>query len=111
MRHTPTLDKPGTIMREIAERYSLVIVAVTLLGALLFSMAHRGPWYDEFYTYYVTGPGFDLREAFFNHWLADNHPPLFYVLVRAARGLWDNIEVLRLINAVIGVIAFSCALA
>lgn len=111
MRHPPDPDRPFTARRKMAERCSLGIVALALLAGLLFSIAMRGPWYDEFYTYYVTGPGFGLREALFGHWLADNHPPFFYVLVRAARGLGNNIEALRLINAAIGFIAFGCGVA
>lgn len=96
-------------LREAVSRFCLAVVALALLGALLFCMAERGPWYDEFYTWYVTGPQFGLRDAFAHHWLADNHPPLYYMLVRAARLVWENIEGLRLINVVIGVTAFACA--
>jgi len=111
MPGAPIPDRSDPIGRKTAERFSLAIVVVAFLAALLFSMAKRGPWYDEFYTYYVTSPGFGLREALFGHWLTDNHPPLFYVLVRAARQFSGSIEALRLVNAVIGVVAFGCAAA
>ena len=111
MSAAPFPDRPDPFGQKNAERLSLAIVALAFLAALLFSMAKRGPWYDEFYTYYVTGPGFGLHEALFGHWLTDNHPPLFYMLVRAARALWGSIEALRLVNAVIGVVAFGCAVA
>lgn len=102
-------DDTGTIWQRRTDRFCLAAVAVALLAALVYSMAHRGPWYDEFYTFYVTDPGFALREAFSRHWLPDNHPPLYYVLVRAMRGLWTDIETLRLINIAFGAIAFGSA--
>ncbi|MBA4353701.1 MAG: hypothetical protein C0409_03320 [Novosphingobium sp.] len=109
MQATPVPDAAGQRLREGVSRLCLAIVAVALFGALLFCMVKRGPWYDEFYTWYVTDTRFGLRDAFAHHWLADNHPPLFYMLVRAARMVWTNIEGLRLVNGVIGVIAFTCA--
>lgn len=109
MQHTPVPEASGQTLRQGVSRLCLAVVAVALLAALLFCTGKRGPWYDEFYTWYVTGPQFGLREAFAHHWLADNHPPLFYMLIRAARTVWSSIESLRLINAVIGVITFACA--
>ena len=107
MQHAP--DASHETLRNVVSRLCLAVVAVALLGSLLFCMAERGPWYDEFYTWYVTGPQFGLGDAFAHHWLADNHPPLFYMLVRAGRLVWENIEGLRLINVVIGGTAFACA--
>lgn len=109
MLDKPAPDDTGPIWQRSADRFCLAAVAVALLGALVYSIACRGPWYDEFYTFYVTDPGFAWREAFSQHWLPDNHPPLYYVLVRAVRGLWSDIEALRLINVVFGAIAFACA--
>lgn len=104
-----TPDASGQTLRQRALHLCLGVVAVALLWALLFCIGTRGPWYDEFYTWYVTGPQFTVREAFAHHWLADNHPPLFYMLVRAARAVPGEIEDLRLVNAAIGMIAFVSA--
>ncbi|MET4898254.1 hypothetical protein RN629_14000 [Sphingomonadaceae bacterium jetA1] len=75
----------------------LVIVLLTLMTAMVCAMRFRGPWYDEFYTLYVTRPGIPLSLSI-HHWLADNHPPLFYALVRATAWLGDAVEARRAVN-------------
>jgi len=89
-----------------------VLIALLGLGLLAFqlhAMAARGPWYDEFYTAYVTGRGFGWSEALHRHWLVDNHPPLFYALSRATDWLGDTIEARRRINALIEIAMFALA--
>ncbi|GGZ12906.1 hypothetical protein [Novosphingobium colocasiae] len=61
----------------------------------------RGPWYDEFFTLYVSAPRFGWGEALRDHWLADNHPPLFYALARASAWLGDSVPPRRLVNVLI----------
>jgi len=86
MHYAPNLDRPDQVVRKTAERYSLVVVALTFLVALLFSMAKRGPWYDEFYTYYVTGPDFDLRGGVFQALAGrQSSPSLLHACSRGAR--------------------------
>ncbi|WP_294238561.1 hypothetical protein [uncultured Sphingomonas sp.] len=75
----------------------LAIVYVTLVEAMVWAMQLRGPWYDEFYTLYVTRPGLPLHYAF-DRWLADNHPPLFYALAHATTWLGPTIEERRAVN-------------
>lgn len=75
----------------------LAIVFVTLVSAMVAAMRWRGPWYDEFYTLYITRPGVPLPYAF-GRWLADNHPPLFYALARATNWLGATVEQRRLVN-------------
>ncbi|WP_322963232.1 hypothetical protein [Sphingomonas fuzhouensis] len=75
----------------------LASVFVALVCAMVTAMRWRGPWYDEFYTLYVTRPGIPLPYAF-SRWLADNHPPLFYALSRATTWLGAAVEERRLLN-------------
>lgn len=75
----------------------LAIVFVTLVTAMVAAMRLRGPWYDEFYTLYVARSGVPLPQAL-GRWLADNHPPLFYALVRATAWLGETVEARRVLN-------------
>lgn len=81
-----------------------VLAGLLVAAALVWGSLHRGPWYDEFYTQYVTraGTGWlaDLRDS----WLHDNHPPFYYALMRATAWLGD-IETHRLVNVGIGAAA------
>lgn len=61
------------------------------LFILLAELAPRpGPWFDEFWTRYLSDPSVNLLEAFNNRWIADVHPPLFSFLV------WLSAHVARL---------------
>ncbi|MDZ7282611.1 hypothetical protein N4G62_11300 [Sphingomonas sanguinis] len=75
----------------------LGVIFITLVCAMVMAMRMRGPWYDEFYTLYVARPGIPLPYAF-DRWLADNHPPLFYALVRATAWLGATVEARRVVN-------------
>lgn len=70
-------------------------------------MRARGAWYDEFFTLYVASPRFGWGEALRDHWLADNHPPLFYALARATAWLGDTVPPRRLVNLVLTVPAVA----
>lgn len=91
-------------------RSSLRIVAfagIVLLGAaLVWTCLQRGPWYDEFYTQYVTRPGLPWGQALRESWLADNHPPLYYILARASAWL-GSIPHHRLLNVALGALALA----
>lgn len=76
------------------------LLAAATSVAMLFAIAHRSPWYDEYYTLYVTRPGLPWREAW-PMWLADNHPPLFYALAWASSALGTAAEPRRLLNLAI----------
>ncbi|WP_225205260.1 hypothetical protein [Novosphingobium huizhouense] len=81
-----------------------------LAAAVLHTMLAFGPWYDEFFTFYVARPTMPLGQALVGHWLPDNHPPLYYAL---ARGFWwigDTIEHKRLLNLVLFAAALLGAL-
>lgn len=88
--------------------------AATLALAVFGSAVARtilalGPWYDEFFTFYVARPSLPLGDALFNHWLPDNHPPLYYAL---ARGFWwigNTLELKRLLNLVLLAAAVGAA--
>ncbi len=83
------------------------LLAAATTVAMLLAMAHRSPWYDEYYTLYVTRPGLPWGEAW-PMWLADNHPPLFYALSWLSNGLGAGAEPRRLLNFAI---ALGAALA
>lgn len=80
---------------------SVLAVSFAFLAALVSAIFARGPWYDEFFTFYVAQPRFDWIEALRWHWLTDNHPPLFYGLVRATSWLGDSVEPRRLVNLIV----------
>ncbi|MBS0482372.1 MAG: hypothetical protein JSR96_09520 [Proteobacteria bacterium] len=81
-----------------AAGFSLLLTLIGLTGALMWTCLYRGPWYDEFYTWAVTDPTRGFVAALQQSWLADNHPPLFYMLAWTGRHLSATIEDLRLIN-------------
>ena len=87
-------------MPSIITGVMLAIVIVSLVAAMSWAMRLRGPWYDEFYTLYVTRPDIPLSHAF-DRWLADNHPPLFYALVRATAKLGSTVEERRVVNLIL----------
>ncbi|WP_152524789.1 hypothetical protein [Novosphingobium lindaniclasticum] len=88
-----------------------VFAAMSLLGcALVWACLHRGPWYDEFYSQFVTRPGVPWGTALRESWLADNHPPLYYILARATAWL-GSIAEHRLLNLALGAAALVGALA
>jgi hypothetical protein len=80
---------------------SALAVSLVFLAALTSAILQRGPWYDEFFTFYVTQPRFGWGEALHRHWLTDNHPPLYYALVRATAWLGDAVEPRRFVNLLI----------
>lgn len=75
-----------------------VLVGAVFLALLLYATFTRGPWYDEFFTLYVASPRFGWSEALRQHWLTDNHPPLFYALSRATSWLGESVGPRRLVN-------------
>lgn len=89
---------------EITRNIPRATVCAIMLAALALAIVHtalaRGPWYDEFYTQYVTRPGPGWTEALTTSWLADNHPPFFYMLMRATAWMGE-IQTHRLVNLAI----------
>jgi len=94
-------------------RAGFVILAVMFTLAAILAIAGRGPWYDEFYSFYLVRPGAPLG-ALVPAWLRDNHPPLFYALawlwarLLGLVGLGGSVEALRTIN--LAVLAATVAL-
>lgn len=105
---TPPASAPS-LTQTILTLAVIVLLTGALLAAQIHAMAARGPWYDEFYTFYVTSRQFGWPEALSRHWLADNHPPLFYALSRATDWLGDTIEARRRVNLLAEVAAFAVA--
>lgn len=90
----------------LLRRGGFVILALLFVVASCMAIAVRGPWYDEFYAFYVVRPGASL-DVLGPAWLRDNHPPLFYGLAWVwARwlglfGLGDSVGALRTLNLVV----------
>jgi hypothetical protein len=99
-------------------RGGFVILAVLFVLAAATALAGRGPWYDEFYAFYLVRPGAPLS-VLVPAWLRDNHPPLFYALAWAwarllGRFVLDgSVETLRTVNLVVlaGTVAGLAAIA
>lgn len=79
-------------------RAGALIAALALAALSVAAMLRAGPWYDEFFTLHVTRAGQPFLAQFTQHWLADNHPPLFYALARATAWLGSEVEPRRLLN-------------
>lgn len=88
-------------------RAAVLAAALALLAsAIVWTALHRGAWYDEFYTQYVTRPELGWRQALLTSWLPDNHPPFFYMLMRATAWL-GGIEAHRLVNLAVAALALA----
>jgi hypothetical protein len=86
------------------------LTLLLLFAALVWTCLHRGPWYDEFYTQYVTRSGVPWTTALRSMWLTDNHPPLYYALARATTWL-GTIDQHRLLNLAVAGMAVLGGLA
>ncbi|WP_395390795.1 hypothetical protein WBP07_09590 [Novosphingobium sp. BL-8A] len=82
---------------------TIVLAAIALAMAIAWACLNRGPWYDEFYTQYVTRADLGWGQALGGSWLPDNHPPLYYALARATAWM-GAVETHRLLNLAIGVL-------
>ena len=95
------MDSNEDSSRQAQRGWIAAAMLALLTAALAWTALHRGPWYDEFYTQYVTRPDLPWGQALTGSWLADNHPPLFYILMRATAWL-GGIETHRLANLAVG---------
>jgi hypothetical protein len=64
-------------------RWCVAALALVMLAGFILATA-RPLSYDPFYTYYQGRPDWTFTEALTDHWLKDNHPPLYYALVHLA---------------------------
>jgi hypothetical protein len=100
-----TTDWPSPLPTML-RRAGFVILAVLFVVASGLAMAGRGPWYDEFYSFYLMRPDAPLS-VLAPEWLHDNHPPLFYALgwlwarLLGLGGLAGRVEALRTLNLLV----------
>src|SRR5437879_5401849 len=74
-------------------------IAILSAGLALATALARGPWYDEFATYYYSAPENSWSQIV-SLWRGETNPPLFYAglyLIRACLSI--NIPDLRILNA------------
>jgi hypothetical protein len=84
-----------------------LVTGLATLAALGWAMRLRGPWYDEFYTAWVTRPALPFGTALMDHWLPDNHPPLYYALAWASGWTGLSLEAHRALNLGFGGLALG----
>ena len=69
----PLVARPNGDDRISASRIAIIlsftIAALGFAVALVWTCTQRGPWYDEFYTWYVTGPERTFDAALRDSWL------------------------------------------
>ncbi|WP_353229363.1 hypothetical protein [Novosphingobium sp.] len=70
---------PPTVLAPTIRRIGAITLIMLFTAAAVLAIIRRGPWYDEFYTFYLVRPGTPLS-LLWPAWLRDNHPPLFYAL-------------------------------
>lgn len=75
-----------------------LVAGAAFAVACVIAALGTGPWYDEFYTLWVTRAGEPVTGQFADQWMADNHPPLFYALARTTAWLGSEVEPRRLVN-------------
>ena len=96
-------ETPGLPLLTMLRRAGFVILAVVFVVASCLAIAGRGPWYDEFYAFYLVRPGAPPG-VLIPAWLRDNHPPLFYLLawlwarLLGLVGLAASVEAVRTVN-------------
>lgn len=100
------MSAPDEPVRGTQRAAAAIAALVALAAALAQAALARGPWYDEFYTQYVSRPDRPWLEALRTSWLPDNHPPFFYMLMRATAWL-GPIETHRLVNLAFAALAIS----
>jgi hypothetical protein len=78
-----------------------LLYALALMTLLVATAPRHGPWFDEFWTRFLSDPSIALDNAFLNRWVEDVHPPLFSFLARVSSKVWRlPIEQARLLNLI-----------
>jgi hypothetical protein len=84
---------------------------IVLLGAALrlHGIAREGAWADELWTLLITDPALGFGE-FWRQVLADAHPPLYYLLMRAWSAVFGQSDLAaRLPSAITGILTVAFA--
>lgn len=96
---------PDATIWRLARWCIAALVLVTLVG---FILANSRPLsYDPFYTYYEGRPDWTFTEALTDHWLKDNHPPLYYALVHLLEQVTRQPGWLNGVNLAAAALAFA----
>lgn len=82
----------------VASRLAGLVVALVLTASLVWACIKQGPTFSEFQVWFQARPDRTLTQSFYQGWLPQGSPPLFYLLAWGARQLTDKIEWLRFIN-------------
>eukprot|EP01037_Dinobryon_pediforme_P001644 gene1646-1674_t len=102
-----SLPAPGGNSRStVVQALMPGLLIAVFVAASVSAIVHRGPWYDEFYSFYLVRPDAPLS-ALVPAWLRDNHPPLFYAVAwlwtrfLGMFGLAGTVEASRTVNLVV----------
>jgi hypothetical protein len=63
------------------------VVLAAFAAAASYAALNKGPWLDEFWSYYLTEPGLDFTSLLRDRWLRDTHPVPANMLYLIVRGL------------------------
>ena len=94
-------------------KFFIAAGSIVLAGAALrlHGIAREGAWADELWTLLITDPALSL-DAFWGQVLADAHPPLYYLLMRAWSAVFGQSDLTaRLPSAIAGILTVVAAAA
>ena len=57
----------------------LIVVTIPVIAVMVWSTAHKGVWFDEIWSKWMTSRELGLGDAARQRWFQDVHPPLFYL--------------------------------
>lgn len=91
---------PKPVARKHADPL-LIGLGLYSVGWLIATAVLRGPWVDEFWTLWASLSHLHLSEIFWQRWIVDVHPPLYYFGNWLASGVvGDTMTARRLLNLV-----------
>jgi hypothetical protein len=64
-----------------------IVVLVPIIAVMIWSTAHKGVWFDEIWSKWMSSRELGLAEVARERWFQDLHPPLFYLYNWAASAI------------------------